>query len=251
MRSRGFSFAAFVLVTSLVPLLITAPARAEDPSSDFWPKCTAKKAERLGKKAHSGKPAELINAAACYASVLLHGKGGDKESLATKGAKLARKAVSQRPNSAKAQYLLAVLIGLEAKFDPFYEQMADGLAMIPKIRKHAAKAAKLNPKINHGGPDRSLGELYMQAPSPPVSIGDHQKAIAHFRKAVKAAPKFPENRYELAKALLKQQETKLACKQLKAIHELPHRVQSRHRRIVTKANKIRAHHCQHGGSSLH
>ncbi|MFW5837912.1 MAG: tetratricopeptide repeat protein [Desulfovibrionaceae bacterium] len=227
-------------------LLAAAPASAGAPCSDYWPRCTPAKAKSLAAQASDHNPKQLVQAAKCYAGVLQHGGDGDKLELAKKGAKLAKMAVAKKPDDAEAQYLLAVLIGLEARFDPFYERWADGLDMVPEIRKHAAKAASINPKLNHGGPDRALAELYMQAPSPPVSIGDPQKALKHFKQAVQADPHYPENRYQYAKALLKQNNCKEACLQLEAVKNLPANIRHRYPRTSAKALKIYARHCSGG-----
>ncbi|MBW2708193.1 MAG: tetratricopeptide repeat protein [Deltaproteobacteria bacterium] len=81
----------------------------------------------------------------------------------------------------------------------------------------ALQAARLKPALDHGGPDRMLGGLYLRAPGPPVSIGDLEKAIVHYQRAVSQYPDFVENRLGLAKAYLEDEDPGPACDQLQRI----------------------------------
>ena len=108
-----------------------------------------------------------------------------------------------------ARYLAANLTALEAKYDPLR-----GLELVPTIQREALAAARLDPKLDHGGPDRMLGELYLRAPGFPVSIGDSGKAVIYYRRALTQDPNFPENRLGLVEALLADDENVEACKEL-------------------------------------
>lgn len=229
----------------LAAVSLLAPQAAEADATDYWPQCSARQAERLAEDADTAAPEKLTAAANCCAAVVLRGGGGEgKLSLAKKGRSLAAKAVELRPNEAASQYALAVLMGLVTQNDPFYEQWADGLETIPKIQKHAAIAAMLDPKLNYGGPDRLLGELYSQAPAQPISIGDMKLAIQHFQKAVAAAPDFPDNRLELAEALIKKRQTAQACEQLSKIMRLDAAAQASRPASMVKAKKLKKHYCR-------
>lgn len=154
-----------------------------------------------------------LKAANCCAYLVKAGK--DRESRladARMGRQLAERAVHQRPQSGLAHYLYAYLTALEAENNPLR-----GLELVPAIEREARMAASLAPSLDYGGPDRMLGELYLRAPGMPVSIGDVEKAIACYRRAVAIAPGFPENRLGLAEALLESEDTKAACFELTII----------------------------------
>lgn len=154
-----------------------------------------------------------MKAANCYAFLAETGKdGGVRLSDAQAGRRLAEKAAQRVPESALAHYLNAYLTGLEAENDPLH-----GLSWVPVIEREALLASKLDPYIHHGGPHRMLGELYLRAPGVPISIGDVEKAVAHYRLAVTQAPDFAPNRLGLIEALLKAQEIREACIELHAL----------------------------------
>ncbi len=151
-----------------------------------------------------------LKAANCYA--FLAKTGTDKASRladAMTGRQLAESAAQRQPGSGLAHYLYAYLTGLEAENDPLH-----GLELVPVIEREARLAEELSPSIDHAGPDRMLGELYLRAPGMPVSIGDVEKAIVRYRRALTIAHGFAENRLGLAEALLKGEETTEACMEL-------------------------------------
>jgi tetratricopeptide (TPR) repeat protein len=170
--------------------------------------------EALQWAAHAETDAwSALRAANCYA--FFAGTGPDRASRladAQAGRHLAERAVRQQPDSALSHYLYAYLTGLEAENDPLR-----GLELVTVIEREALIASDLNPVVDQGGPDRMLGELYLRAPGMPISIGDVEKAIACYRRALAVAPASAENRLGLSEALLKAEETAEACTQL---HEL-------------------------------
>ena len=180
-----------------------------DASFVLWTPCTREQAIQW--TASAGKDARTaIKAACCY--VVLIKQGEDKAlrlADAGQGRDLAEIAVNMVPNSGLAHYLVAYLTGLEAENDPMR-----GLNLVPTIEQEALLAAKLNPKIDHGGPDRLLGELYLCAPGLPVSVGDSSKSVVHYRRALDQSPEYKENRLGLIKALLAEEESGLACLEL-------------------------------------
>ena len=159
-----------------------------------------------------------LEAANCYAFLVKKGK--DKElrlADAVKGRKLAETAVIRLPGSGPAHYLYAYLTSLEAENDSLR-----GLELVPVIEREALLASDLNPAVDHGGPNRMLGELYLRAPGFPISIGDSARAVEHYRRAVDQAPEFLENRLGLAEALLSEGEPGKACFELrKILSEMP------------------------------
>jgi tetratricopeptide (TPR) repeat protein len=180
----------------------------------LWEPCTRQQAMEWA-AADTGSILAL-KAASCYA--VLAQEKGNKTSLADvrEGLKLAVAATEKAPSNGLAHYLYAVLAGLQAEREPL-----KGLAMVPIIEREAKAAALLSPGIDRGGPDRVLGDLYLQAPGIPVSIGDPARASRHYQKAVEIAP-LVENRLGLVAALLKEEETSAACRELgKILKDMP------------------------------
>jgi hypothetical protein len=178
-------------------------------SFPLWQPCSRQQAKEWA-AAETGSVLAL-KAASCYA-VLAQAKGNQK-SLADvrEGVNLAAAAAEHSPENGMAHYLYAVLVGLQAEREPL-----KGLAMVPIIEREAKAAASLSPGIDLGGPDRVLGDLYLQAPGIPVSIGDPARAARHYQMAVEIAP-VAENRLGLVAALLKEEETTAACRELRKI----------------------------------
>ena len=180
--------------------------------SSLWSPCTRNQAlmwERQSKQ----DPGAALHAARCYAVLARNGKNKSlRLENAVNGRKMAEAAVARDPKNGAAHYLAAYLAGLEAENLPL-----KGLALVPVIERGALEASLLNPELDHGGPDRMLGELYLRAPEPPVSIGDLEKAIDHYQRAVKQDPDFVENRLGLAEAYLEDEEPGQACDQLQEI----------------------------------
>ena len=171
--------------------------------------CTREQAEQWAAKADTDGRAAL-RAANCYVALIKDGKDKAWQLKDAKyGRKLAENTVMRFPQSGVARYLVAYLTALEAKYDPL-----SGLDLVPIVEREALTAAQLNPKVDHGGPDRMLGELYLRAPGFPVSIGDSRKAVTHYRRAVDQDPNFPGNRLGLVEALLAEEEMTEACKAL-------------------------------------
>ncbi len=202
----------------MIFLFLTACASTRDvmrlpdgEETTLWSPCTRDQAVLWEKDA--GKSGAAVQAARCYAVLAQNGKTRViRLENALKGRKLAEAAVARDPENGMAHYLAAYLAGLEAENDTLR-----GLALAPVIERSALEAARLSPQLDHGGPDRMLGELYLRAPGPPVSIGDLEKALAHYKRAVVRDPDFFENRLGLAKAYLEDEEPGPACDQLRKI----------------------------------
>ena len=193
-----------------VPGKVTAEADAPPGGGIvLWAPCSREQAERWGAASESDGMAAL-KAASCF--VVLIGEGGEKEGQladARRGRTLAERAVALDPGNGVAHYLAAYLAGLEAERDPLR-----GLDFVPVIEREAKLAAELAPGVDHGGPDRMLGELYLRAPGFPVSVGDPDKALSHYRRSVELAPGYPENRLGLSEALFHDGQNGKACDEL-------------------------------------
>lgn len=184
------------------------PAAAHE-SVDLWESCDATQAE--GYRNAAGQDANAaLRGAACYA-YLVERENGDV-TAAENGRKLAEKAVAAFPKSAEAHYLLGYLTGLVAQRSPL-----KALTMVPVIEREALVAIDLNPNLDQAGPARMLGDLYLRTPEFPVSIGDPALAVEYFRQAVELVPDQADNRLGLIEALLVEDQSAEACRQLQTL----------------------------------
>jgi tetratricopeptide (TPR) repeat protein len=173
---------------------------------DLWESCDATQAESYRNAADQDAKAAL-RGAACYAYLVERGSGDLV--AAENGRKLAEKAVDAFPKSAEAHYLLGYLTGLVAQRSPL-----KALSLVPIIEREALAAIDLNPRLDQAGPARMLGDLYLRAPEFPLSIGDPALAVEYFRQAVELDPDQADNRLGFIEALLVEDQTADACRQL-------------------------------------
>ncbi len=160
-------------------------------------------------------PGAALRAAACLV-VLVRESADQKTRLADakRGRALVEKVMKWGDQSGLAHYLYAYLTGLVAE-----NNKAQGLRLVPVIEREALEAARLDPGLDWAGPDRMLGELYLRAPSFPMSVGDFSKAVFHFKRAVGLAPGYVENRLGLVEALMAEGENGEACGELKRVFQ--------------------------------
>lgn len=123
-----------------------------------------------------------------------------------------RTCLTQHTAEAPIHYYLALNLGELAR-----TKSLGALKIVPKIRDSLEAARRLDETLDHAGPDRSLGLLFLEAPGWPTSIGSRSKARLHLTRAVQLAPDHPENRLCLAEALLKWNEPRAAKPQLDAL----------------------------------
>ncbi len=220
-----------VLLASLGACAKSVKPQAE--TTPFFPACTRAEAEAHAARAATD-PEEAKRAAACFVFLIEHenypppappqdpdcagpepkGNCFSKAKDAARGRAVAQFAVQARPRDGAAHYLLAYLTGLAAEANPW-----NGLDLVPVIEQEALQASQLDPGVDYAGPDRALGELYLRAPGPPLSVGDSEKALRHFRRAVELAPGHAANRLGLAQALMAEEEPREACTALAALFE--------------------------------
>lgn len=189
------------------------PAPADEEIS-FGSPCTRERAEKLAATAGAA-PRAAMRAASCFLFLAEQGEDRQRQLAdARKGRQLAESVAKRFPESGAAHYLAAYLTALEAELDPLR-----GLDRVPVIEREALLAAGLNPELDHGGPDRLLGELYLRAPGFPLSVGDSSKAVIHYRRALAQDADFSENRLGLAEALLAEEDLVGACRELNILLE--------------------------------
>ncbi|WP_415713491.1 tetratricopeptide repeat protein [Maridesulfovibrio sp.] len=168
----------------------------------LWKPCSQAQAEVLS---NSAKGNDILQGAACSAWLLESGTVKTADYAKSSQIKL-KGFLDKNSQSGLGHYLLAYLIAKEAQFAPM-----KGLDLVPRMEQEALVASRLSPDVDHGGPDRFLGQLYLKAPSAPISIGDMDNALKYYEKAVKIAPDFAVNRLGLATALLEDDEVEEAC----------------------------------------
>jgi hypothetical protein len=132
--------------------------------------------------------------------------------LARQGIAACRALVAHKPNIAAGHYYLAMNLGQLAR-----TEFLGALRMVREMEREFLAAAVLDARLDHAGPERSLGLLYAEAPGWPVSIGSQHKARPFAERAVQFAPDYPENQLNLIESYLKWGEPDAAKKQLSAL----------------------------------
>jgi len=119
----------------------------------------------------------------------------DRADIANRGINAARDAVRIDPNDAAAHYWLGMNLGELAR-----TKSLGALRLVKEMADEFFKARDLDEKVDHAGPDRSLGLLYRDAPGWPTSIGNKSKAREYLQRAVSVSPDFPDNQLALLEA---------------------------------------------------
>lgn len=127
-------------------------------------------------------------ARACFDYAEFARTGEDRERLGTEGAAAARKAISINPTNGAGHYYLGMNLGQIAR-----TKTVAALKLVIEMESEFLKAREYDEKLDFGGPDRSLGLLYLDAPGWPISIGNRLKALEHLNRALELGPEFPEN----------------------------------------------------------
>lgn len=169
-------------------------------------KCTRNLIEELRPQVESNANAAL-NSAYCFTKLIeLETNSSQRLADAKQGLKIAKSLAEQNQSNAVPQYLVALHTGYVAENDVLH-----GLSLVTEIELAAKNAAAIDPAIDSAGPERVLGELYLQAPGPPVSIGDADAATSHFKRAAALAPLSIDNQLGLVEALIADDELDAAC----------------------------------------
>lgn len=119
----------------------------------------------------------------------------NRSRLAEEGIAASLVAIQLRPESAEGHYFLAMNRGQLAR-----TKLLGALRLVIEIEKDLKAALARDSRIDHAGPDRSLGLLYFQAPGWPTSIGNKKKARQHLAKAFELDPNYPGNGLALMEA---------------------------------------------------
>ena len=92
------------------------------------------------------------------------------------------------------------------------------LGIIGPFKEDMEKAVSLNPAVNHAGPHRALGKLYLELPF--ILGGDLGKSTFHLQEAVRLAPDYAENYLGLAQVLIKKNNSTEARETLNKLMQL-------------------------------
>ena len=113
-----------------------------------------------------------------------------------------REAVRGDRSNALYTYFLGAAMGLKLKKAFIHTQILNISSLIDVLER----AVELDPGMDHGGPLRLLGALYLRAPPWPRGPGDSEKALELLERAVEEYPDHPLNHFFYAEALLDDEE---------------------------------------------
>jgi tetratricopeptide (TPR) repeat protein len=139
----------------------------------------------------------------------------ERAALAVQGIAACRKTLQRDSKCAPAHYYLGLNLGQLAR-----TKLLGALPLVSEMEGGFKTARQLDEHFDHAGPDRFLGQLYLQAPGWPASVGSQSKARKHLTRAAELSPDYPENRLNLAEASLKWRDKKLVQRELEALENL-------------------------------
>lgn len=97
------------------------------------------------------------------------------------------------------------------------------LSLVKNAKKSFDEAIKINPNASHGSAYTSLGSLYYQVPSWPISFGDNDKAREYLTKGLELNPDGIDSNYFYGDYLYKTGDASKAEKVLKKALQAPAR----------------------------
>lgn len=122
---------------------------------------------------------------------------GRRERLAAEGVRWAERALAQGDEErGDVYYYLAVNLGITVEEHPLA-----AMKSLDRLVASLEKALATAPDVNHAGPYRVLGMVYLKAPPWPQGIGDGDKALELLQEAVRRSPDYPMNLIFYARAL--------------------------------------------------
>ena len=123
-------------------------------------------------------------------------------------------AIDLQPDSAVSYFYRGLCRGKQGEMKGVWAS----LGMIEPFKEDMTKAVELGPKVNHAGPHRALGKLYLELPF--FLGGDSDKAVFHLKEAVRLAPDYAENHLGLAQILVKKNNSTQARESLHKLIQL-------------------------------
>ncbi len=97
------------------------------------------------------------------------------------------------------------------------------LSLVKNAKKSFDEAIKINPNASHGSAYTSLGSLYYQVPSWPISFGDNNKAREYLTKGLELNPDGIDSNYFYGDYLYKTGDASKAEKVLRKALQAPAR----------------------------
>jgi len=123
-------------------------------------------------------------------------------------------AIDLQPDSAVSYFYRGLCRGKQGEMKGVWAS----LGIIEPFQEDMIKAVELGPKVNHAGPHRALGKLYLELPF--FLGGDSDKAVFHLKEAVRLAPDYAENHLGLAQILVKKNNSTQARESLHKLIQL-------------------------------
>jgi hypothetical protein len=109
---------------------------------------------------------------------------------------LAQHCRARAPAAAACDYALAIALGQQARDRPATAERG-----LPLMVDALDRAARADPSVDRGGPERLKAVLLLRAPGWPLGPGDPEGALAPARAAAARFPDFPPNQLALGEAL--------------------------------------------------
>lgn len=110
------------------------------------------------------------------------------------GVSYGEKGVEANQDSLEANFWLAVNYGNFGQ----EKGIMKSLELVKPVKMHCERVLEIDGSYFYGGPWRVLGRLYHKAPGFPFSIGDTQKSLECYKKALELGPKFYLNHLFIA-----------------------------------------------------
>ena len=115
---------------------------------------------------------------ACFDMADVAKTDSERARLAEEGIDACRTALAHKYGSGPPHYYLALNLGELAR-----TKSLGALKLVREMETEFKQAIELDEKFDFGGPHRSVGLLYKDAPGWPTSIGSRNKARLHLRRA--------------------------------------------------------------------
>jgi tetratricopeptide (TPR) repeat protein len=147
-----------------------------------------------------------------------------------RGIDFAKAAIDLEPKKVEGHYYSGINLGLQAT-----TKVVGAKFMVPSVRDAWKKAMAIDASYDHGGPPRTLGSLYAEAPPWPASIGDPDKGVELLQQALKYGPDYPLNNLRLGVALVKAEKPDQARGQFRVVLEAQPRPDDAHFLVKWKA----------------
>ena len=123
-------------------------------------------------------------------------------------------AIDLQPDSAVSYFYRGLCRGKQGEMKGVWAS----LRIIEPFEDDMKRAVELDPKVNHAGPHRALGKLYLELPF--FLGGDSDKSVFHLKEAVRLAPDYAENHLGLAQILVKKNNSTQARESLHKLIQL-------------------------------